>query len=66
MSSDVTSNTSTTSGKDPDKKHRHDIGAVDHGAHSTERVTRAIQVVLGTTVLASCGLVIYAITLIAR
>lgn len=47
--------------KDPNKKHRHDIGDVEHGAHSTELVTKAIQIVLGVAVLGSAGLVIYTV-----
>ena len=47
--------------KDPSKKHRHDIGAVDHGPTSTQATTRAIQVVLGACILASTALAIYAL-----
>jgi hypothetical protein len=39
---------------------------VDHGPHSTETVTRAIQLVLGAAILASVGLAVYAITLMVR
>ncbi len=52
-------------GKDPNKKHRHDIGAVDHGAVHTERTTKTIQGVLIVSILASTALVAYAILLAA-
>jgi len=46
---------------DPNKKHRHDIGAVDHGPTATERTTRSIQVVMGTSILLSIALLIWAL-----
>ncbi len=49
--------------KNPKNKHRHDGGDVDHGAVSTEKVTNAIQVLLGATVLASLALTIYTLRL---
>lgn len=52
--------------KQPDKKHRHDIGEVDHGPHSTELVTKAIQIVLGAAVVGSAALVIYTVVLMVR
>ncbi len=45
---------------DPNKKHRHDIGAVDHGPESTERTTRSIQVVMATAILFSIALLFWA------
>ena len=47
-------------GLDPNKKHRHDVGAVDHGPTSTERTTKAIQVVMGTSIALTIALLIYA------
>ncbi len=52
--------------RDPDKRHRHDVGLVDHGPHSTETVTRAIQIVLGAAILATLILAVYATTVMAR
>lgn len=46
---------------DPNKKHRHDVGAVDHGALSFEQTTRTIQVILGICIVLSMALVIYGI-----
>ncbi len=46
---------------DPNKKHRHDVGAVDHGALSFEHTTRTIQVILGMCIVSSIALVIYGI-----
>lgn len=51
--------------KDPTKKHRHDIGAVDHGPVSTESTTRAIQALLGIWIVLSAALVVYALVHIA-
>ena len=48
-------------GKDPTKKHRHDIGAVDHGPVATDQTTRAIQVILGLCVASSAALTLYAV-----
>ena len=52
--------------KDTTKRHRHDVGKVDHGPHSTEMVTRAIQFVLGAAIAGSAGLVVYAVVLMIR
>jgi hypothetical protein len=52
---------STDTDLDPSKKHRHDVGAVDHGAVRTEPVTKAIQVVMGTSILFSIALMIYSL-----
>jgi hypothetical protein len=57
---------SDTAGRDPGKKHRHDIGLPDHGAVTTEGVTRAIQGVLLLLIAGSAALVVYAIALAAR
>ena len=46
-------------GKDPTKKHRHDIGMVDHGPDRTGNTTRSIQVILGASILLTGALVIY-------
>ena len=46
---------------DPTKKHRHDIGAVDHGPGSTEATTRAIQVLLAICIVLSVALTMYAL-----
>lgn len=51
--------------QDPSKKHRHDIGAPDHGAEHTERTTKNIQIVLGACILATIGILIYAVLLAA-
>jgi hypothetical protein len=47
--------------KDPQKKHRHDIGCPDHGTVSDEGTTRNIQVVLGIWIAASVALTLYAL-----
>jgi hypothetical protein len=44
-----------------DKKHRHDVGAPDHAAVTTEGVTRTIQVILGACIALSAILMIYAL-----
>jgi hypothetical protein len=51
--------------RDPTKRHRHDVGAVDHGARTTEPITRGIQGVLGLAILGTLGLTVYAIVLAA-
>ena len=51
---------------DPTKKHRHDIGRPDHGAVSTEGVTRAIQGVLLLLIAGSCVLAAIAVVLASR
>jgi len=45
---------------DPNKKHRHDVGDVDHGPTATERTTKSLQVVMGVSILLSIALLIYA------
>ncbi|HWN69281.1 MAG TPA: hypothetical protein VNM90_16690 [Haliangium sp.] len=47
--------------KDPEKKHRHDIGHPDHGPISDEPRTRNIQVVLGLWIAGSLALTLYAV-----
>jgi len=47
-------------GLDPNKKHRHDIGAVDHGAVTTVPTTVTIQVIMGTGIVLSVFYLIYA------
>jgi hypothetical protein len=53
-------------GRDPKKKHRHDIGMPDHGAISTEGMTRAIQGLMLLLIAGSCLLVVYAVVVAAR
>ena len=53
-------------GRDPKKKHRHDVGLPDHGAVSTEGVTRAIQGILLLLIAGSAALAVYAIALAVR
>jgi hypothetical protein len=57
---------SETDGRDPKKKHRHDVGLPDHGAVATEGVTRAIQGVLMLLIAGSAALVVYAVVVAAR
>lgn len=47
--------------KDPTKKHRHDVGLVDHGPLSVASTTRSIQALLGMCVVLSAALLIYAV-----
>jgi hypothetical protein len=47
--------------KDATKKHRHDIGEVDHGARSVESPTQSIQGLLGVLVVCSIGLTVWAL-----
>ncbi len=47
--------------KDPDKKHRHDVGALDHGPVTTESVTKTIQVILGLSIVGTAALMVYAL-----
>jgi hypothetical protein len=46
---------------DPRRKHRHDVGAPDHGPRATERATRSIQALMGLAILATGALLIYAV-----
>ncbi|HWM85941.1 MAG TPA: hypothetical protein VNO33_08880 [Kofleriaceae bacterium] len=57
---------SETAGRDPKKKHRHDVGQPDHGAVSTEGMTRSIQGLLLLLIAGSAALVVYAVVLAAR
>ena len=50
-------------GGDPRKKHRHDVGAPDHGPVSTEPLTRSIQSLLLLLIAASVALTVYAVFL---
>lgn len=52
---------SSDKARDPSKKHRHDIGEVDHGPDSTEPTTRTIQVILGICIALSAVLTMYAL-----
>ncbi len=61
---DCASSVMSSEHKHPKNKHRHDGGDVDHGAIGTAKVTSAIQVLLGATVLASVGLTVYALRLL--
>lgn len=45
--------------KDPEKKHRHDIGSPDHGPISDEPRTRDIQVVLALWIAGTVALAIF-------
>jgi hypothetical protein len=47
--------------RDPEKKHRHDIGSPDHGPISDDPRTRNIQVVLGLWIAGTLGLVAFAV-----
>ncbi len=49
-------------GSDSDKRHRHDVGEVSHGAASQEQVTRAVQYTLAFCVISSALLVVYALS----
>ncbi len=51
---------STDTNLDPNKKHRHDVGAVDHGPTRTSQTTRTIQIIMGTSILLTGGLIAYA------
>ena len=46
---------------DPAQKHRHDVGAPDHGPRKTEAVTRSIQGLLGLAIILTGALLIYAV-----
>ena len=48
--------------KEADKKHRHDVGAVSHGATSQETVTTAVQYTLAMCVIGTAILVVYALS----
>lgn len=48
---------------DPRKKHRHDVGEVDHEPETTEATTRGIQVILGAAILMTACLMVYAIVM---
>ena len=43
------------------KKHRHDLGHEDHGPKLAAGTTRAIQILLGTWIALTFGLVGYAL-----
>lgn len=49
--------------RDPEKKHRHDVGAPDHNAATTEPMTRAIQFVLGGAILATAVLLVWTLAI---
>jgi hypothetical protein len=51
----------SSQGKDPNKKHRHDVGQVDHEPENAEAITRGIQVVLGAIILFTAGIMVYAV-----
>jgi hypothetical protein len=48
------------------RKHRHDEGAVDHGAETQTGPTVAIQVVLGAAILLTAALLLYAVLLAGK
>jgi hypothetical protein len=47
--------------RDPRQKHRHDVGAPDHGPRHTGGETRSIQGLLGLAIILTGVLVIYAV-----
>jgi hypothetical protein len=49
-------------GKDPNKRHRHDVGQVSHGPRSQEALMRGIQYTLGACVIGTIVLLIYALS----
>lgn len=53
----------TTTGGDPRKKHRHDVGLPDHGPVSTEQITRSIQGLLVLLIAATGVLAVYALVI---
>lgn len=46
---------------DSEKRHRHDVGDVAHGAKSQEALTRGIQGLLGLWIIGTAALVVFAI-----
>ncbi len=46
---------------EPRKKHRHDLGQEDHGAVVAEGTTKGIQALLGTWILVTFVLVVWAL-----
>jgi hypothetical protein len=52
----------SSDGKDPNKRHRHDVGDVSHGATSQETVTRAIQMTLAMCIIGTAILLVYALS----
>jgi hypothetical protein len=57
---------SEAAGTGPRKKHRHDVGLPDHGAVSTEGVTRALQGLMLLLIAGSAALTVIAVALAAR
>ena len=53
----------SSEGKDPDKRHRHDVGEVAHGATNQEAITTAIQYTLALCVIGTAALIIYAMSM---
>lgn len=51
----------TQQGNDPTKKHRHDIGEIDHEPETAEPTIRGIQVILGASILFTAALMVYAL-----
>jgi hypothetical protein len=47
--------------RDPEKKHRHDIGSPDHGPIADDPKTRNVQIVLGLWILGTVALTGYAV-----
>ena len=52
-------------GNDAEKRHRHDVGEVSHGAATQERITKAVQYTLALCVIGSALLVVYALSVSA-
>ena len=50
---------SADKGLDPTKKHRHDIGAVDHGPVTTLPTTHTIQLLMGSGIILTVAYSIY-------
>ena len=57
---------SETAGREPNKKHRHDVGLPDHGAVSTEGITRALQGLMLLLIAGTAVLAVIAIALASR
>ena len=46
---------------DPTKKHRHDIGEIDHGPETASDITRGIQLILGAAIVFTAVVMVYAL-----
>ncbi|MCX5748575.1 MAG: hypothetical protein NT062_39505 [Proteobacteria bacterium] len=61
MSAAATHESPESGEQGPRRKHRHDLGHEDHGSKLAAGTTKAIQVLLGMWIAATCGLVVYAL-----